>query len=52
MTDNLKDKINLIAEESTNKISKSVNLNELEDLRIFYLGKKGLDFLILKIWGL
>ena len=42
MSDDIKDKIDLIAEESITKISKSKNLNELEDLRIFYLGKKGL----------
>ena len=40
MSDDIKDKIDLIAEESITKISKSKNLNELEDIRIFYLGKK------------
>ena len=38
MTDDIKDKINLIAKESLVKIDKSENLNELEELRIFYLG--------------
>ena len=46
MSDDIKDKIDLIAEESITKISKSKNLNELEDLRIFYLGKKGLVTLV------
>ena len=32
MSDDIKDKIDLIAEESITKISKSENLNELEDL--------------------
>ncbi len=48
MSDDIKDKIDLIAEESITKISKSKNLNELEDLRIFYLGKKGLVTSFLK----
>ena len=48
MSDDIKDKIDLIAEESITKISKSENLNELEDLRIFYLGKKGLVTSFLK----
>ena len=48
MSDDIKDKIDLIAEESIAKISKSKNLNELEDLRIFYLGKKGLVTSFLK----
>ena len=48
MSDDIKDKIDLIAEESITKISKSINLNELEDLRIFYLGKKGLVTSFLK----
>ena len=48
MSDDIKDKIDLIAEESMAKISKSKNLNELEDLRIFYLGKKGLVTSFLK----
>ena len=48
MSDDIKDKIDLIAEESIRKISKSKNLNELEDLRIFYLGKKGLVTSFLK----
>ena len=48
MSDDIKDKIDLIAEESITKISKSQNLNELEDLRIFYLGKKGLVTSFLK----
>ena len=48
MSDDIKDKIDLIAEESITKISKSKNLNELEDLRIFYLGKKGLVTSLLK----
>ena len=48
MSDDIKDKIDLIAEESITKISKSRNLNELEDLRIFYLGKKGLVTSFLK----
>ena len=48
MSDDIKDKIDLIAEESITKISKSENLNELENLRIFYLGKKGLVTSILK----
>ena len=48
MSDDTKDKIDLIAEESITKISKSENLNELEDLRIFYLGKKGLVTSFLK----
>ena len=48
MSDVIKDKIDLIAEESITKISKSKNLNELEDLRIFYLGKKGLVTSFLK----
>ena len=48
MSDDIKDKIELIAEESITKISKSKNLNELEDLRIFYLGKKGLVTSFLK----
>ena len=49
MSDDIKDKIDLIAEESITKISKSKNLNELEDLRIFYLGKKGLITSFLKM---
>ena len=48
MSDDIKDKIDLIAEESITKISKSKNLNELEDHRIFYLGKKGLVTSFLK----
>ena len=40
MSDDIKDKIELIAEESIAKISKSENINELEEIRIFYLGKK------------
>ena len=48
MSDDIKDKIDLIAEESITKISKSKNLIELEDLRIFYLGKKGLVTSFLK----
>ena len=48
MSDDIKDNIDLIAEESITKISKSKNLNELEDLRIFYLGKKGLVTSFLK----
>ena len=48
MSDDIKDKINLIAEESIDKISKSENLNELDELRIFYLGKKGLVTSFLK----
>ena len=48
MSDDIKDKIDLIAEESITKISKSKNLNELEDLRILYLGKKGLVTSFLK----
>ena len=48
MSDDIKDKIDLIAEESITKISKSKHLNELEDLRIFYLGKKGLVTSFLK----
>ena len=48
MSDDIKDKIDLIAEESITKISKSENLNELEDLRILYLGKKGLITSFLK----
>ena len=48
MSDDTKDKIDLIAEESITKIGKSENLNELEDLRIFYLGKKGLVTSFLK----
>ena len=48
MSDDIKDKIDLIAEESMTKISKSKSLNELEDLRIFYLGKKGLVTSFLK----
>ena len=48
MSDDIKDKIDLIAEESITKISKSENLKELEHLRIFYLGKKGLVTSFLK----
>ena len=48
MSDDIKDKIDLTAEESITKISKLKNLNELEDLRIFYLGKKGLVTSFLK----
>ena len=48
MSDDIKDKINLIAEESIDKISKSENFNELDELRIFYLGKKGLVTSFLK----
>ena len=48
MSDDIKDKIDLIAEESITKISKSKNLNELDGLRIFYLGKKGLVTSFLK----
>ena len=48
MSDDIKDKIDLIAEESITKISRSKNLNELDDLRIFYLGKKGLVTSFLK----
>ena len=48
MSDDIKDKIELIAEESIAKISKSENLNELEEIRIFYLGKKGLITSFLK----
>ena len=48
MSDDIKDKIELIAKESITKISKSENLNELEEIRIFYLGKKGLITSFLK----
>ena len=48
MSDDINDKIELIAEESITKISKSENVNELEELRIFYLGKKGLITSFLK----
>ena len=48
MSDDIKDKIELIAEESIAKISKSENINELEEIRIFYLGKKGLITSFLK----
>ena len=48
MSNDIKDKIDLIAEESITKISKSESLNELEELRIFYLGKKGLITSFLK----
>ena len=48
MSDDIKDKIDLIAEESITKISKTQNLNELEELRIFYLGKKRLSNIVFK----
>ena len=48
MSDDIKDKIDLIDKESIAKISKSENLNELEEIRIFYLGKKGLITSFLK----
>ena len=48
MSDDITDKIDLIAEESITKISKSKNVNELEELRIIYLGKKGLVTSFLK----
>ena len=48
MSDDIKDKIKQIAEESIDKISKSKSLNELDELRIFYLGKKGLVTSFLK----
>ena len=48
MSDDIKYKIDLIAEESITIISKTRNLNELEELRIFYLGKKGLVTSFLK----
>ena len=38
MSDEIKDKIELIAEESITKINKSENINELEAIRILYLG--------------
>ena len=49
MSDDIKDKIKLITDESIAKISKSENLNELEEIRIFYLGKKGLITSFLKM---
>ena len=49
MSNDIKDKIELIDEESIAKISKSENLNELEEIRIFYLGKKGLITSFLKM---
>ena len=48
MSDDIKDKIDLIAEESIKKIGGSENASELEELRIFYLGKKGLVRSLLK----
>ncbi len=48
MSDDIKDKIEKVAEESISKISKSINLHELEKLRILYLGKKGLITSFLK----
>ena len=48
MSDEIKDKIELIAEESITKINKSENINELEAIRILYLGKKGIITYFLK----
>ncbi len=48
MSGDIKDKIDKISEESLGKINKSENINELEELRIFYLGKKGLITSFLK----
>ena len=48
MSDDIKGKIELIAKESFSKIGKSENISELEQLRILYLGKKGLVTSFLK----
>ena len=49
MSNNIKEKIDLVAEESKQKIEKSQNISQLEDIRINYLGKKGLITSFLKI---
>ena len=48
MSYDIKEKIEIVAEESFTKISKSENINELEEIIIFYLGKKGLITSFLK----